>query len=110
MKRAIIYITIQKFGVDFVSSAQQGYIYLLKQEKLIKKYDYNLKDQLSIFWISSLLQSTVSRDPSEITLLICCLRNICYYFNVEYGCAAECYCGNHNTMKEQLLFKIVFFL
>ncbi len=81
MKRVIIYVTIQKFGVDFVSSAQQGYIYLLKQEKLIKKYDYNLKEQLSIFWISaSLLQSTVSRDPSEITLLICCLRNICYYF------------------------------
>ncbi len=63
------------------------------------------KEQFSEF-SASLLQPTVSHDPSEITLYWFAAQETCLIiFNVENSGAAEYFCGNHDTMKEQLLFK-----
>jgi len=50
---------------------------------------------------ASLLQSSVSHDPSEITLIWWsdAQQTVMIIINIENSCAASYFCGNHNTFK-----------
>ncbi len=120
-----------------VSSAQQGCIYLIKNtvktvillniltiSKNCFLFEYIVKCNLFLWWkaefSASLLQSSVSHDPSEI-ILICGFatqkkKKKSHYYDQSYvdnSCAARCFCGNRNlffwwieSSKEQHLFEI----
>ncbi len=56
-------------------------------ENICFKMYFNNTSDVKAELLTSLLQSSVSHDPSEILqLLICCSRNISYH--IENGCAA----------------------
>ncbi len=109
---------VQTFGVGKimflkeVSYAHQSCIYLIiitiKKKKIniyiyiLFFYIYILKCNLLLWYkaefSASLLQSSVSHDPSEI-ILICWLAQKWFIIivNVENSCAASYFCGNLDT-------------
>ncbi len=76
----------------------QGSIYLLKIVKILNflLFEHILKSNLFLWFkavfSASLLQFSVSHDPSEI-ILICCSNTFIIIINVENSCAASHFCG-----------------
>jgi len=70
------------------------------------KYYCNLKceyivkgNEIKAVFSASLLQSSVSHDPSEITLWwFNAQETFLIMINVENSCAASCFCWNHDSM------------
>ncbi len=98
-------INVQRFEVSY---AHQGCIYLIKKWFL---FEYMLKCNLFLWYTpefsASLLQSSVSHDPSEI-MLICCLRNILIIISVKNICVASYFCGNCDNLFLDYLINIKF--
>jgi len=46
---------------------------------------------------ASLLQSSVSHDPSEITLIFDAQKTFTIVINVENSCSASYFCENHDA-------------
>ncbi len=69
------FTTVQKFGLEIfvmfvkVASAHQGYIYLIEKKKCLHVVKCNLFLWCKAEFSASLLQSSVSHDPSEIILI-----------------------------------------